>query len=206
MFCKAGKMSEKTFCELIISILLCRVHKKQSMIFFGPANTGKSTLINWIASLYFEYEVGSWKSPASVNAYSPFVFAELINTHLYISHEGLFENLAFVQYLKELMEGGKYCKAEAKYQDAVLLPRKPIFMAMNARSPDDAFKFVPHEQPNFAVRAHFVNLYKPITSFIPKEHCVLFAETANEFKVYMAKFYSQESDLNLDLSSYKKYL
>lgn len=60
------------------TILLQRIHKKQSIIIFGPANTGKSTLINWIAGLYNEWEIGSWRSPASNTAYSNFLLADLL--------------------------------------------------------------------------------------------------------------------------------
>ena len=44
-FARSCNLDISHFCELIIDILLQRIHKKQSIIIFGPANTGKSTLI-----------------------------------------------------------------------------------------------------------------------------------------------------------------
>lgn len=104
-----AKENEMDFMELmeqIYTILDGRGGKKNTWIFIGSSDSGKTTLMDLLLTPYEQHEIGNFKTPLK-NANNTFWLENLPGADIYRCEECLLETEDVVQILKALFEGCK---------------------------------------------------------------------------------------------------
>lgn len=101
--------------------------KKRTIYMTGPANSGKSSVMLLLSSMYEPFEIGRF-GPQGVS--SQFWLDDLYGKELYLGDEALATPLNIRTYLL-LLEGNKDLATEVKYGGKPQLKAKPVILACN---------------------------------------------------------------------------
>ncbi len=113
--------------RLIFQCLYGKLGKRRTVYFVGSANSGKSSMLNMLSSVYRSHEVGR---VGAQDIQSNFWLQDLIDKELYVGDEILVSQVN-VDTVKLLCEGSKNLCTEIKYGNKQLLPAKPVMIANN---------------------------------------------------------------------------
>lgn len=180
-------------------------HKKKGLIIFGPSNTGKSLLLNLLASVFAPHEVGFFQCPMGANP-SNFMFQNCANTRVYVCNEMIFENINLVQVFKELFEGSKTMETDVKHKAPQRLDPNPVGLTMNADSRTGCFKYVPKEASAFDNRALFPKLEIPLPQIYNGDELAAIANSRLELGYLLQKYLRVKPSNNTSFGKYADFI
>lgn len=180
-------------------------HKQKGLIIFGPSNTGKSLLLNLLASIFEPHEVGFFQCPMGANP-SNFMFQNCANTRVYICNEMIFENVNLIQVFKELFEGSKTMKTDVKHKAPQRLDPNPVGLTMNAESKEGCFKYVPREAEAFDNRSLFLKLTKPLPEMYNGDELSALANSRLELGYLITKYLNVQPKNNASFGKYADFI
>ncbi len=111
----------------VFQCLYGELGKRRTLYLFGAANSGKSSLLNMLSSVYKAHEIGRI---GAQDIQSNFWLQDLIDKELYVGDEILVSQVN-VDTVKLLCEGSKNLCTEIKYGNKQLLPSRPVMIANN---------------------------------------------------------------------------
>ncbi len=111
----------------VFQCLYGELGKRRTLYLFGAANSGKSSLLNMLSSVYRSHEIGRI---GAQDIQSNFWLQDLIDKELYVGDEILVSQVN-VDTVKLLCEGSKNLCTEIKYGNKQLLPARPVMIANN---------------------------------------------------------------------------
>lgn len=145
--------SIREMMEKIYVILENKGHKRNCCIFIGSADSGKSTLVNILLSMYEKYQIGLIKVPLR-NSSNTFWLQQVIGTEIYRIEECVLEDIQIVQIMKTLFEGNETLTADVKYSAPITVPRRPVVVTMNGNNIKDIVRFHSSEFEAFQARCN----------------------------------------------------
>ena len=111
----------------IFKVLCGEYGKKKTVLFVGPADSGKTAMITLLTSMYPTWQKGV-ATPQDIK--SPFWMEDFVNKEVKIFEEAYCTE-ANVDALKLCMEGNPTLKTQVKNEGKVYLPPTPVLMASN---------------------------------------------------------------------------
>ncbi len=120
-------LHNKIDMKLVFQCLFGELGKRRTLYLYGAANSGKSSVLNMLSSVYRAHEIGRI---GAQDIQSNFWLQDLIDKELYVGDEILVSQVN-VDTVKLLCEGSKNLCTEIKYGNKQLLPARPVMIANN---------------------------------------------------------------------------
>ena len=139
----------------IFEILLMKDHKRLSLIFMGPSNSGKSYFSNIITGYYPPHRIGQVNSPQG-NRLTDFWLQEARGCDIKVMEELKLPNEQIAQLFKSLFERNQNVMANRKYRDPLPIQRTPILVTMNGDRPEELVQWCSKEWDAFTNRCHII--------------------------------------------------
>lgn len=155
--------------DLIKMVMENKCGKTNCLAFIGPSNTGKTLLMSLLSN---GLSLGIFHH---MNYRSSFWLSDLPGKDIYVSEEFIC-NAETKDYFKALLEGSCFLKADMKYKQALVIPKRPILLSSNYQ----LWHYCSAEQESFINRCMIFNLEKEINNV----HASLF-KSFGEIKKYM---------------------
>lgn len=170
-----AKENEMDFMELmeqIYTILDGRGGNKNTLIFIGSSDSGKTTLMDLLLTPYEQHEIGNFKTPLK-NANNTFWLENLPGADIYRCEECLLETEDVVQILKALFEGNANLESDVKYKSPIPVPKRPVVVTMNGTKAKDITKHVSGEWDAIKNRSIIITMNKALRDRIKEGSIVL---------------------------------
>ena len=152
-------------CDRIFGVLTRRGGKKNTLIFIGASDSGKSTLVDTLLSHIPNYDVGNFQPPNSRNP-SSFWMSDLRDVRFYRCQELHMEDPTTVQTLKLLFEGNENLKTEIKYRSPTMVKPRPIIITMNGHNQNCIWQHCSSEKEAIKNRVHIFVMETPLKARI----------------------------------------
>ena len=149
------------FITNIFKIMEMKLHKKNTLVFIGSSNSGKSFLGDLICAHYTEDEVGKTALPPTRNA-NQFWLESLVGTSVYRMEECFCAEETQLNDIKKLFEGNPALEANIKHKTAVTIHRKPVIVTMNGNDEADLTRGIQRERNTMKNRCFIYKMNKNI--------------------------------------------
>lgn len=145
-----------TDCFKIINMIL---PKRNTLVFIGKSNSGKSILCDVLLSVYETYELGFFNLPPSRNT-DQFWLEPLIGAAIYRAEEVFVANEDHIVKLKQLFEGNPALVTPIKYKNPIIVPRRPVIVSMNGEGENDLTRGISRERETMKNRSFIYKMNK----------------------------------------------
>ena len=149
------------FLTSLFLILNKTLFKKNTIVFIGASDSGKTYFAEVLLSPFEHYEIGWFNLPPTRNV-NQFWMEGLLGADIYRAEEVFVANEESIQDLKKLFEGNPALEAAQKYKSPVCVPRRPVIVTMNGESENDLTKGISKERKTMNNRAFIYKMNKPL--------------------------------------------
>ena len=147
----------------IYSILKSQTGKRNTVVFLGASDSGKTTFANLLTSGYFPWEIGNFKTPVK-SATSTFWLESLPGTDIYRCEEFCLSDYDTAQIMKSLFEGNPNLEADIKYKSPITVPKRPLIVTMNGHHKRDITRHISSEYFAFENRSKIIVMNESLQS------------------------------------------
>ena len=155
------------FCDKVFTVLDKEGGKKNTLIFIGESDSGKTTFVNCLLKHINRCDVGNFSPPTNRNT-STFWLSDCTNKRIYRCEEMELQAGEGMEKMKTLMEGNAMLKTDIKYKQQQFVPARPTLVTMNGSGPHDVWKFVSSEEDAIRNRCHIFAMLEPLHWTISK--------------------------------------